>query len=99
MTTSWTLRITVAGLADETSSRLLARSRQRVGARDVRVDRQRGRAMFAFPHDDWEVLRHAVAKTGYRPGRVVVVEGKMPAPLPGGCCAGMESEIQEDSEQ
>lgn len=99
MTTSWMLRITVAGMADETSSRLVARSLQSVGARDVRVDRQPGRAMFAFAQDEWEVLRHAVARAGYRPGRVVVVKGKLPAPLPGGCYVGMESGTQEDSEQ
>ena len=99
MTTSWTRRMAVGGMNRKPSSRRAGRSLQRVGPRGVRIDPERDRAIFAFAPDDWEILRQAVRKAGYRPGRVVVVEGKVPAPLPGGCGAGLESGTQEDLEQ
>jgi copper chaperone CopZ len=99
VTQSWKLRMAVGGVTSEGCWQRVERALQRVGARSVRIDPRRGRAVFAFAGDTWEVLSHAVGKAGYQPGRIVVVEGKVPARSAGGCCGVISTEGRAVSDQ
>ncbi len=86
----------VAGMTGDGCRRRVGRGLQSVGARSVRVDPGVAVLSSPFADDDWEVLSHAVRKAGYRRGRVVVVEGRVPARS--ACCGAISTEGREDAD-